>query len=463
MNATHRLLSALMLAFPGLARAQADAFRGADSVITREMAAKGIPGVVVVVVDASGVRLRQAWGVASTSSREPLTPRHLLQVGSVTKTFTALLAQQLAARKRLDLDAPVEKYLRGMRPGIGALTTRDLLAQRSGLADLPGNDGSDDEADLARYAAALPESLQVLPAGAAFSYSNPGFALAGAAAEGAARRPFADLLRAEILTPLGMPQSTMRPREAMARPYALGHAGNPGTAGEPVTDPANDTRIWPAGYLWSNGDDMARFLAALVNPDGKELRPGVVRSIFERRVEVPGQPDSASYGSGAFLDRFHNEESGWHPGSSTGYSAIWRVIPGRRIGVAVLTNRDAVRLEPIVEAVLADAARANGRELGPPFPRFRTVITRDRLPDDSLAALAGVYEARFPLELRWREGSLWLTRFGTTLQVRPLGGDRYAAMPSGQGNPEFFQIHQARGKWPPYIQMFLWSFVRVRT
>jgi CubicO group peptidase (beta-lactamase class C family) len=457
-----RVIATLALAFPVLAQPQVEAFKGADSVIAREMAAKGIPGVVVVVVDASGVRLRRAWGVANATTREPLTPQHLLQVGSVTKTFTALLAEQLAARKRLDLDAPVRTYLPGMHAGIGALTTRDLLAQRSGLADLPGNDGSDDEADLARYAASLPDSLQVLPAGAAFSYSNPGFALAGAAAQGAARQPFAQLLRSEILAPLGMTSSTMRPREAMARPHALGHAGTPGTMGAAVTDPSNDTRIWPAGYLWSNGDDMARFLAALVRVDGAPLARGVVRSVFERRIDVPGQPDSAGYGAGAFIDRFHNEESGWHPGSSTGYSAIWRVIPERRLGVAVLTNRDAVRLEPIVEAVLTDAARASGRELGPAFPRSRVAITRRRLPDDSLAALAGVYEARFPLELRWRDGSLWLTRFGATLQVRPLGDDRYAVQANDAAPFDVFRIIPGRGQWPPYIQMFLWSFVRVR-
>ncbi|MBC7898176.1 MAG: beta-lactamase family protein [Cytophagaceae bacterium] len=457
-----RALATLILAFPLLSQAQAEGFRSADSVIAREMAAKGIPGVVVVVVDASGVRLRRAWGVANATTGAPLTTQHLLQVGSVTKTFTALLAEQLAAHRRLDLDAPVRTYLPGLHAAIGALTTRDLIAQRSGLADLPGNDGSDNEAELARYVAAIPDSLQGLPAGAAFSYSNPGFALAGAAAQGAARRPFALLLRSEILAPLGMTSSTMRPREAMAKPYAPGHSGSPGTMGVPVTEPSNDTRLWPAGYLWSNGDDMARFLAALVSVDGAPLSPGVVRSVFERRVEVPGQPDSAAYGAGAFLDRFHNEESAWHPGSSTGYSAIWRVISGRRLGVAVLTNRDAVRLESIVEAVLADAARANGRELGPAFPRSRIVETSRRLPEDSLAALAGVYEARFPLELRWREGSLWLTRFGATLQVRPLGDDRYAVQANENAPREVFRVYPARGKWPPYIQMFLWSFVRVR-
>src|SRR6185295_5121412 len=125
--------------------------------------------------------------------------------------------------------------------------------------------------------------------------------------------------------------------------------------------------LWPAGYLWSSGDELGRFLIALTSRSSA-LPAGVVDSVLTPRAGVPGLPNAARYGFGAFTDRFHGEESNWHPGSVTGFSAIWRTVPGRRLGVAVVVNREGLRLDRVVEAALTNAALASGRPLAADAP-----------------------------------------------------------------------------------------------
>ena len=461
-----------------------------ERVVAEQLRAKGIPGVVVMVANARRVIYSGAFGLANADTKEVLTTNHLMQVGSITKTFTALMALQLKTRGTVDFDIPVGGAIAGLPKTIASLTMRDLLHQRAGLRDVAGDDGPDAEDQLIAYVRSLGDTMQVLPPGAAFSYSNVGFALAGAAAQEWARQPFADLLRVNVLTPLGMTRSTMRPEEAIRSAHAAGHVGTPGGAGEVADGIINDTRLWPAGYLWSSGDDMGRFLQALVSEGrartGGGLFRGVVDSAFAPAVSVPGLPNETRYGFGVFVDRSPWGERVWHPGSVTGFSAYWAAVPASRLAVAVLTNRDGVRLEPIADAAFLvamgarpSAARSGGKSARAPRAGGSQARRRDGASMASAAAdnssdespvpraqalsLEGVYEGRFPVELRWRDNSLQLLRFGTALTVRSIGGDRYRARAPGASTADDIIITPPmRGGREPYIQMYLWAFVRTR-
>ena len=89
--------------------------------------------------------------------------------------------------------------------------------------DEPDEYGPQGEEGLAAYARTWTSEYCLLPPGRAFSYSNSGFALAGLALQEADKKPFADVMRARVLDPLGMPRTTFRPTEAMTWPLAVGH------------------------------------------------------------------------------------------------------------------------------------------------------------------------------------------------------------------------------------------------
>ncbi|MEP7346658.1 MAG: serine hydrolase domain-containing protein [Gemmatimonadaceae bacterium] len=468
---TPTLLAAGALCVPMKSGAQVTDSRGVapgrtryailERTISEEMLSKGIPGVAVAVFEEGRVSYRHAFGIADVESGVPMTTELLVQIGSATKTVTALLANEMAARGEVSLDAPVARYVSGLPVRAGALTLRALLSQSSGLRDEAADSGRQDESALLQYARAMSDSAFQLPSGEAFSYSNLGFALAGLALQEAVHRPFAQLIDDRVVRPLTMGHATFRPMDAMTYPRAAGHATDPTGRLRVVRPVANDTRYWPAGYLWASGDDMALLLRLLLlrgqAGDVPATLAAAADSVLVSRMPVPGLPNDAQYGYGLFMDQWHGTRRAWHPGSMPGYSTLVEFLPDQRIGIVVLANRDGVRLDRIAETALETLTVLPGEQ--------SPVTASGESPKETLLrSLEGVYVSRFPLELRFRDGHLVLKRFGVELVVTPLGENRYSVQPNvGAGaRADVFRIVPAAGNRPAYIQMFLWAFPRVR-
>ncbi len=457
------LLAAVLAVAPAAAAAQSTSWEVLERTIADVMRATKAPGVQVVVVRGDSVVYARGFGVADIETGAPMTPDLLAQVGSLTKPFTAALVLTVAQRGTLDLRAPVSRAVTGMRPKFGARTLSQLLSQTAGLGDREGSYGTSDEGALLRAARELPDSVAFLPPGLSFSYSNIGFALAGLAAQEATNQPGADLMRDRRLRPLGMTTATMRPREAATFPRAQGHKltakGDSVVVVRPVAD---DTRIWPAGYLYTNAREVSRFLVALMNHGrvgGQQaLATGVADSMLATHVALPGMPNATRYGYGMFLDTLRGHESAWHPGSMPGFSTLVRMVPAQRTGVVIIANRDEVRLDRVAEAALEDALRPLGVRFSAPTPAAA------RLPQAAtgvtLADYVGTYTNRFAFELRLTDGGLVLHRFGAELPVVPLGRDTFAVQVHGAPTVDRFVVVPARGATPAYGQMFLWTFPR---
>jgi CubicO group peptidase (beta-lactamase class C family) len=466
---THgRIKSVAIAAATALAATPLAAQSGTWDVLERVtadvMRATKTPGVQVVVVRGDSIVLARGFGVADVETGAPMTPDLLAQVGSFTKPFTAALVLTVAQRGTVSLRAPISRAVSGLRPKFRALTLSQLLSQTAGLGDREGSYGTSDESALLRAARELPDSVAFLPPGLSFSYSNVGFALAGLAAQEAAKQPFADLMRDRLLRPLGMTKATMRPREAATYPRAQGHKLTPKGDSVVVVRPiADDTRIWPAGYLYTNAREAARFAIALMNGgrvDGKQaLAAGVTDSMLATHVALPGMPNATRYGYGMFLDTLRGHESAWHPGSMPGFSTLLRLIPERRVGVVIIANRDEVRMDRVAEAALEDALRP----LGIPFVAPAAVAARLPAPAPGvrLVDYVGTYTNRFSFELQLKNGGLILRRFGAELPVVPLGNNTFAVQAPGSPTVDRFSVVPATGATPAFGQMFLWTFPRV--
>ena len=421
------------------------------------------PGVQIAVVRNDSVIYSRGFGVADVETGVPMTPDLLAQVGSLTKSFTAVLVLTVANQRSVDLRAPIARYVAGLRPRIGALTLSQLLSQSAGLGDREGNYGPSDEGALLAAARELGDSIAFLPPGLSFSYSNLGFALAGLAAQEATHEPFGDLVRDRVLHPLGMTRSTMRPTEAAKFPRAQGHKLSPNSDSVVVVRPvADDTRIWPAGYLYSSANEAAHFVIAMLargRIEGRQAIPAaVVDSMIRAHVRLPGMPNDTRYGYGMFLDTLRGYESAWHPGSMPGFSTLVRLIPAKRVGVVIIANRDEVRLDRIAEAALEDAMKS----LGAPFVAATAIAARlpESVPGVKLDEYVGTYSNRFSFTLTLESGGLKLERFGAKLPVVPLGHNMFATQSPGAPTVERFSVVPASGDRPAYAQMFLWTFPR---
>jgi CubicO group peptidase (beta-lactamase class C family) len=250
------------------------------------------------------------------------------------------------------------------------------------------------------------------------SYSNPGYWLAGHAAERAAGRPFADVLADELFAPLGMKRTTFRPLMAMTYPLAQGHEPR---GGRPVVvrPAADNAATWPAGSMFTSGNDLARFVVAFLHGgtlEGKEAIPeAVVKAVAAPHAPLPG---GGHYGYGLVVRSLRGVGVVEHGGARVGYGSHITIAPKEKVGIIVLANRGGAGMPKTVQK-----AAELLLQLG---PAEKPADAQKPSPEE-LEKLAGVYRnGTAVLELKWADGKLTLAG-GKERAVEPLGGMRFRA------------------------------------
>src|SRR3954469_9400849 len=194
-----------------------------DQFIEREMRDKGINGVAIALVDDQKIVWSRGYGVSkpdkiAIGEETPPTGPAMrdntpFRAGSVSKLFTSTLIMREVEAGRLDLDAPITKYLPDFHPPNRfnkPITLRHILAHRAGIIREPpyGNYFETNQTLLDRMVASLNDTEIVYEPGERTKYSNAAIATAGYIASESARRPFPELVRREIFKPLGMRDSS---------------------------------------------------------------------------------------------------------------------------------------------------------------------------------------------------------------------------------------------------------------
>ena len=109
--------------------------------IVEKMAAKRIPGMQIAVVRDGRIVLSEAYGVANIEHQVPVTHDTVFPINSATKSFTGVAAMQLVEAGKLDLEAPVSRYIDNLPAAWRPIRIRQLLAHTSGLPDIVGGKG----------------------------------------------------------------------------------------------------------------------------------------------------------------------------------------------------------------------------------------------------------------------------------------------------------------------------------
>lgn len=307
-----------------------------DQLASQHIQKNKIPGTVLVVVRGDRVAYAKGFGVANVETGEAVTPDHLFRVGSTTKMMVAASVLKLTESTRLRLTDPVDLHVPNLDPAIGKLTAHQLLSHTSGLLDRAPMYGLQDDTALGANVRSWKADMLFTEPGKVYSYSNPGYALAGRLIESVSGRSFADALEDLIFKPAGMNRTTFRPTMAMTYPLAQGH-DTPTSIARPA---ANNAGYWPAGSMFTSGRDFARFAIALLHDgevDGKRvLSAKAVREMMTPKVKVDGSVDGKFYGYGLSLDpEFDLVE---HAGGRMGYTSHVMLHPKDKLAVIVLTN-----------------------------------------------------------------------------------------------------------------------------
>ncbi|MEV1035257.1 serine hydrolase domain-containing protein [Streptomyces sp. NPDC050204] len=272
------------------------------------------------------------------------------RIGSLTKTFTAVLVLRLRDEGLLDLEDPLEKHLPGT--GVGEVTIHQLLGHSAGLgAESPAPWWERTPGTLRpELADVLGEQTRMHSPGHRHHYSNPGYTLLGALVEKVRGASWAEVLRSEILEPLAMHRTGPQPQA----PHAGGWAVHP-WADVMLPEPAEDLGLMaPAGQLWSTTDDLLRFAAFLAEGDDRVLRTASVEQM--REPSAPGELGDwqFSYGLGLQVVRSGNRTLIGHTGSLPGFlAALWIGVEDD-VAAVVLTNTTAGLMVGGVAADLVD-------------------------------------------------------------------------------------------------------------
>jgi CubicO group peptidase (beta-lactamase class C family) len=362
------------------------------------------------------------------------------RIGSITKTFTAVLVMQARDAGLVDLDAPVGRYLGDV--GYADTTARQLLSHTSGMQSEPAGPwwersrGGDFEA----LVAANDGSGRVARAGEYFHYSNLGYALLGEVLARVTSRPWRQLVGDVLLGPLGLAQTSYLPRPHAQPGWSVDHFTGVRTL-EPLTSTG---AMAPAGQLWSTVGDLVtwgQFLAG--------SRPDLLDPSTLHEMSLPVLED---YGLGLQISANAGGVLVGHGGSMPGFMARLVVDPGSGIGAVVLTNAttgvDTHQLAlDLIDGDFIDDV---------PAPWLPTVTVPPEA--DGLPGLW--FWGNTAHELRWHNDGLDLVALTGSMRDRfVLIGSRLVGV-SGYHRGETLDVHRRPDGTVHHLECATWVYTR---
>lgn len=308
---------------PGLAPAMFhdDLARQLEDRLSEEQLTGRLPTLIAGLVRDGVLVWSGSRGSTGLQGGGPATVDTQYRIGSITKTFVAVLVMRLRDEGLIDLNDPIGDHL----PELAALpiTVAHLLSHTSGLrAETPAPWWERTEgmsfADFVRSCARTVD-LWWRP-GRRFHYSNPGYAVLGELVARKRSLPFGDVLRGELLEPLGMHRTTLRP----VPPFVRGLAVHP-HADLVLDEPEHDAvALAPAGQLWSTVEDLTRWSTVLAGQRPDVLGAESVSEMAEplALIDGAGQPWNGAYGLGLFVWNLGGRRRYGHTGGMPGFWAI---------------------------------------------------------------------------------------------------------------------------------------------
>lgn len=384
------------------------------------------PGIALALTTRDDLIGVATTGCADAAAGTALRASHLLEFGSIGKSFTAVVLLQLREEGRLDLDAPVTEYLPwfAVRSEFAPISIHHLLTHTSGLS------GGTDFAPDPRYEVWAARDLHVAhPPGEAFHYSNLGYKALGLLLERLEGKPYAEIVRERLLDPLGM-RDTIPIIDNATRPrLATGHVfrdtDRPHRPGDPLAPATWLETNTGDGCIVSTAADLAIWLRMLLNrgvgPAGRILSEESFDLLTHPVIEM--SPGSGRwYGYGLFSFEQDGQRLLGHTGGMVGYHAAMLGDVERGLGAVVLVNGPGAQSRIASDAVAVLAAAYDGREL-PPLP--------DEPEPDAVtdpAQYAGVYRsADRAWEIVASGDRLSLVTDGRRIPVVPLGTGTFRA------------------------------------
>jgi len=380
-------------------------------------------GVSAAVMEGGEITFARAFGSKDPDGAQPLTPQTLMQIGSTTKQMTAVALLAKVRQGLVSLDDTIGEALPDLEFANGPdwddqVTVHHLLSHQGGFYDYIPWEGSPEDSELGdwTYAAFAEDFYLMNPPGAFWNYSNPNFVLAGLITESLDDRPWPDIMRQDVFSPLGMDRTFLRRTEVEADgDYALSYGYGTDDLFTGVLGPVAMSEMpdpgWgrPAGLAWTTPTQMMAW-AGFIMDGGTDVLSDELRSeITAEQVDTLYGEGTMSYGYGMFVERGYGTQDGtwyetpvWeHGGNTMSFTNIFYILPQAEFAVAICSSAYGTDFSPSLDVAISTLADLPEPSEGPQYQIDPAQFDRH----------VGTYNDP------WNVGDMIISRVGDTLEV----------------------------------------------
>ncbi len=356
-----------------------------DSLLQFRHSRSNVPGISVAVTHHGKVVFSKGYGLADIERAVSVDPDTRFHVASHSKTFTAAAVMILVERRALRLDDPIATWLPWIRKHtdkrIPTVTIRELLSHGSGFY----RDGSD--ADYWSLKRPFPsdrelkrdvvQSRLVLDRNTEMKYSNYGFGLLGMIVTSAARRPYEEFLRSEVIRPLKLKSTTTEADPNSQHLIAAGYTRHEPMSPRRAVDFPDTRSLAAATGFVSTTVDLCRFFSMLLPSDKRLLSSDSKREMLKSSWSVACDSGRREYALGVMIEHVRGHRLFGHTGGFPGHNTYTMVDPESGIAVSVLTNSLEQEASAIGNGIWSALLTARAR-YRPEIPKFPTAKFRGR-------------------------------------------------------------------------------------
>ena len=317
--------------------------------VAMEMARERIPGLSIAVLQNGDAVWSSSFGMSDVENIVPCQEVTVFRTASIAKPITAVAAMQLAEKGALDLDAPIQHYVRDFPEKPWPITTRQLLGHLGGIR----NYKDDAETYNTKHYWSLADVVKTFrddplaaEPGTKFLYSTLGYVLAAVVIEAVSGEPYLQYVKQHIFGPAGMPHTQADDVYAIIPNRSRGYtkAADGTLRNGPLLDTSSKI---PGGGLASTAMDVIRFAHAVDN--GKLLGTDAVTRMLTSQTLKDGT--LTQYGMGWGLDHSRDRPMRLHAGGQSGVATLLRYYPADHAAVAILCNLEQANISRLADSV----------------------------------------------------------------------------------------------------------------
>ena len=340
-------------AYPQIPKEYDQAVAQSRRIIADTMAKQNIPGLSIAVAVNGKIIWSEGFGFADLENQVRVTPATRFRIASVSKPLTAAAMARLYEQGKLDLDAPVQRYVPNFPRKEQEITTRQLVGHLSGIRHYrrDPDESKDEFYNRKEYYKSVAESLKVFQddslesqPGAKYGYSSFGYTLLSAVIEGASGQDFLIYMQEQVFKPLNMNSSSADENRKIipnrTRFYSLD--ANKQWVNASYIDRSYS---WAGGGFLSTSEDLVRFGSA-------HLKSGFLKEETRKQIFTSQRTNDGIETGVGFGWRINKDKEGrlyyFHPGENVGGRSYLLVYPDKKVVVAMLHNLTGASLASII-------------------------------------------------------------------------------------------------------------------